>query len=132
MSIYTPYHEESAKFAKQLCKNATSQLEKYSLITNYISRTFCYDYIRAIKIAKLRGQRPDIKGCWAKHMGVCMDTAALVHNMLKAVGVRSYVCIGYADGQYHAWVEAYIGTSKYRFDLSGKAKKYTTKMKFSQ
>jgi len=131
MSFYTPYHEESAKFARQLCKDTRSQLEKYRLITSYISRTVCYDYVRAANIAKLKSQRPDIDGCWSKHMGICMDVAALAHNMLKAVGIRSYVCIGYADRQYHAWVEVYIGRSHYRYDHSGKAKKYTIKMRFS-
>lgn len=131
MSPYTPYHEESAQYARQLCRNASTTLDKYRLITSYISRVIRYDYVRAAQIAKLKGQRPDISGCWSRHMGICMDTAALTHNMLRAVGIRSYVCIGYADRQYHAWIEADIGTSHYRYDHDGKAKRYTIKMQFT-
>lgn len=131
MSPYTPYHEESAQYARQLCRNASTTLDKYRLITSYISRVIRYDYVRAAQIAKLKGQRPDISGCWSRHMGICMDTAALTHNMLRAVGIRSSVCIGYADRQYHAWIEADIGTSHYRYDHDGKAKRYTIKMQFT-
>ena len=130
MSPYTPYHEESARYARQLCRNAATTLDKYRLITSYISRTICYDYVRAARIARLKGQRPDISGCWSRHMGVCMDTAALTHNMLRAVGIRSTVCIGYADRQYHAWIEADIGSTHYRYDHDGKAEKYQVKMRF--
>ena len=131
MSPYTPYHAESAQYARQLCRDASTTLEKYRIITSYISRIICYDYIRAAQIAKLKGQRPDIDGCWRKHMGICMDIAALTHNMLNSVGIKSYVCIGYADRQYHAWVEAVIKSVRYRYDHDGKAKRYTVKMRFA-
>ena len=131
MSYYTPFHAESARYARQLCKTASTPLEKYRLITSYISRVIGYDFVRAVRIAKLKGQRPDISGCWTRHMGVCMDTAALTHNMLRAVGVRSYVCIGYADRQYHAWIEADIGSAHYRYDHDGKAKQYTIKRRYT-
>lgn len=129
MGWYTPYHKASADYAKELCKNATTQIDKYKLITSYLSRTVMYDYVRAIQIAKLKGQAPDIEGCWTKHMGICMDISALAFNMLKAVGIRCWVCIGYADRQYHAWVEAKINGKQYRYDHDGKAKKYITKIK---
>lgn len=126
MSKYTPYHAASAKYAIDLCRGAKTPKERYDRITAWVSRSIGYDYIRATKIAKLKGQAPDIYGCWSKRMGICMDISALTVNMLKAVGIRAFVCIGHADGNYHAWVEAIIGNQRYRYDHSGKAKVYRT------
>ena len=49
-------------------------------------------------------------------MGICQDISSLVVIMLRAVGIKSYLCIGHADSTYHAWVQAYIGGKVYRYD----------------
>lgn len=128
MSRYVPYHAESQVMARQLCAGVRDPAERYRIITGYVTRNFQYDYIRAAKIAKLKGQYPDVDGCWKTHMGVCMDTAALTVGMLRAVGIRCYLCIGHAGAAYHAWVQAYIGGKVLLYDHDNQAKlpvKYT-------
>lgn len=118
-SIWTPYHKESALKAKELCAGVKDPLEKYRIITEWVTRCFGYDYIRAIKILQTNKGRPDIPRTWKLHMGVCMDVSAMVVNMLKAVGIRAYYCIGSADNNTrHAWVEAWIGKDRLRYDHS--------------
>lgn len=127
MSKYLPFHKESRECAKELVKDCKTDLGKFRKITNYVSRCFGYDYVRAIKIPKNGGWAPDIEGCWQKHMGICLDTASMTTGMLQAVGVNATLCFGDADGNYHAWVESIINGKKYRYDHDGKAKKYVVK-----
>ena len=130
MSKYVPYHAESQGFAKQLCRGISDPVKKLKIITSYVSGSIGYDYIRATQVAKLKGQYPDVSGCWSKHMGICLDTAALTVGMLRAVGIRAYLCIGHADRNYHAWVEVEINGQTYRYDHDGKANNYNVERKY--
>lgn len=130
MSKYVPYHAESQGMAKQLCSGIRDPVKKLEIITGYVSGSIGYDYIRATKVAKLKGQYPDVSGCWSKHMGICLDTAALTVGMLRAVGIRAYLCIGHADRNYHAWVEAIINGQTFRYDHDGKANNYNVERKY--
>lgn len=129
MSKYVPHHAPSAAYAKELTADLRSPLEKYTAITSYVSRMIRYDYIRAIKIPK-KGGLPDVPHVWQTHMGICLDTAALTVGMLRAVGLQSYLCIGHADRQYHAWVETTINGTTYRYDHDGKAATYKTERRY--
>lgn len=136
MSKWTPYHKESAEKAKELCKGVQSPYDKYDIITAWVTHNFVYDYIREIKILQTNKGLPDIPRTWELHMGVCMDVSAMVVNMLKAVGVRAYFCIGSADeNRRHAWVEAWIGKDRLRYDHSNpnddKIKEYVVRSRYS-
>lgn len=123
MSKFLPYFPECVKLARQLTRDLPTQYEKYLKITEWVSRNIHYDFIRAIKVPK-KNAYPDVKGCWEKRMGICMDIAAMTTLMLKAVGVNAVMVYGHADRQYHAWVEATINGQTYRYDHSGKAAVY--------
>lgn len=114
-SRYTPYHRESADYARTLCIGITSPLDKYRAVTKWVGGHVFYDHIRASSPDQ-RKVYPDIEYTWSKGRGICLDTAALTVNMLRAVGVTAYVAIGYANTQYHAWVEATIDGKTYLFD----------------
>ena len=123
---YTPYHEASRIKAKEICEGIKTLPERFEAITKYVSKAFSYDYIRAILITKKNGL-PDIDLCWKKHMGVCLDISSMTVGMLRAVSIPCNLVIGWADGKYHAWVEAKIGNKKYLYDhedLQGKVKTY--------
>ena len=124
-----PYHEASAAYARQLTAGMKTAKEKYDAITNYVSKEIKYDFIRAIKIPK-HGGTPDVDHAWRDHMGICLDIAALTTGMLRAAKVPASMCIGKADKQQHAWVEAEIGGRKYRYDHDGKAKAYKTERRY--
>ena len=129
MSKYVPYHAESIRCAKDLTKEMKTPLEKYKAITAYVSRFIAYDYIRAIQIPK-KGGLPDVGRCWKLRMGICLDIAAMTTGMLRAVGIPTRLCFGYADNMYHAWVESTIDNKVYRYDHDGKAKVYKVKKRY--
>ena len=123
MSKWVPAVPEAHAKAKELTKGLIGGKAKDDAITEYVRKNFAYDYIRAIKIPK-RNVYPDPVYCWKNKMGICQDIAALTVRMLRVVGVDARLCIGYADGKYHAWTEAYIAGKTYRFDHPAEAKSY--------
>ena len=124
MSRSVPYHAPSRGFAKNYAACGKVPVERYKMITEWITRSIGYDYIKAANVAKKRGILPDPAGCWHNRIGICQDIAALAVNMLTAVGIKAVMCVGHADRQYHAWVEARIGGKVFRYDRCGMAKHY--------
>jgi transglutaminase-like putative cysteine protease len=125
-AVYVPHYAPAEAKAKDLCKGVRSLSERYEIITKYVSNKIAYDYIRAITIPK-RGGLPDVERCWKLHMGICLDIASLTVGMLRAVSIPACLVIGWADGRYHAWVEARINGTKYLYDhddLNGRIKSY--------
>lgn len=129
MSVYVPHHTPSMVQAMKLTATAKSPLNKYNLITSYVTKNFVYDYVRAATIPKRNGL-PNVDRCWRNHMGICLDIAAMTTGMLRAVGLKATLCIGHADQQYHAWVETNIDGRIYRYDHDGKADSYHTERRY--
>lgn len=129
MSKFIPYHAESISKAKELAAGKRLGRDKYDAITSYIKTNFVYDYVRAITITK-KNVYPDVSYCWEHKMGICQDIAAMTVGMLRAVGINATLCIGNADGQHHAWVEAIINKKKYRFDHPHIAKAYKIERRY--
>lgn len=127
---YINYHEnkELIQLTQQLCQNKTKN-ESYKAIKQYIKEHFIYDYIKAITVKD--GMLPDIKRTMQKHCGICYDLAAIATAMLRIMGIPTKMVIGYADNQYHAWVEIISGDKRIIYDptvdIAGimKVKKYT-------
>ena len=112
--------------AKELCQGLKTLPERYEAITKYVSDQFVYDYIRAATIPKKNGL-PDIDRCWKRKMGICLDIASMTVGMLRAVSVPCNLVFGWADDNYHAWVEARIGGKRYLYDHddpNGRVKTY--------
>lgn len=124
MSKHLPYHAMSAAYARQLTFGVKDLKARYDMITGWISKNIVYDYVKAATVANKKGVYPDPAGCWRMHMGICQDISALTVNMLRAAGVTAYLCIGHADRNYHAWVEAKISGQIFRYDHAGKAQRY--------
>ena len=120
MSKYVPYNADSIAYSRKLCKGIKDPAEKFAAIASYLERTVAYDYVRAAQIAKQKGQYPDVDRVWKTRMGICMDIAALATGMFRAVGIKSFYCVGRADGNRHAWVQCYIGKRVLMFDHSAK------------
>lgn len=126
---FVPRHVPSIECAKTITVGCKTPTEKYKKITEFIKKNFVYDYIRAYNIPK-KNAYPDLNRTWDQRMGICMDIASLTTGMLRAVDLDAKMCIGNADGKWHAWVETKIGNRMYRFDHSGKAKQYKTEKRY--
>ena len=131
MNKYLPIHKPSREHAKLLCERISDPYTRWQTVTAYVSRTITYDYIRAATIPK-KNQYPDLDRTWEKRKGICMDIASLTVGMLRAVGINAYMVYGWADRNYHAWVEATIDGKTYRYDhdnTTGKKVKSYKKVK---
>jgi len=120
-NLYVPY-TPAWDYARELV-GAQMGLDAYKTVKNWVKRHIIYDYIKAVKVSK-KGDLPDPLGCFMNKRGICQDIASLATGMLRAVGVRSRLVIGYADHAYHAWTEATVDGQLYRFDPCGKADTY--------
>lgn len=130
MNKYVPRFLPAEVFARQLTIGITDPVKRYKLLTNWMTHNVVYDFVKAAKVARLKGVAPDPVSCWATHRGICQDIANLTVIMLRAVGIQAYLCIGHADNNYHAWVQAYIDKTVYRYDHSGKATVYRLERKY--
>lgn len=124
LSYIKSYPPAEAK-AREICAGLKSLQERYRAVTQYVSDHIVYDYVRAAVIPKRNGL-PNVPQCWERKMGICLDIAALTVVMLRSVSVPCNLVVGWADGHYHAWVEARIDRARYLYDHSanGRIKVY--------
>ena len=103
-SQYINYHQipELVSFTKKLCMGKNKN-DSFRAINTFIKNNFLYDYVKAINVKK--GTLPDIKGLLKKKQGICFDIASLAVAMLRVAGIPAKLVVGFADNQYHAWVE---------------------------
>ena len=127
---YVNYDERSelVTIADQLCSDKDGY-GAYRAIRDYIRSNFVYDYVKALRVKP--GSLPDINSAWKKRMGICQDLSAIMVAMLRTQGIPAQLVIGYADGQYHAWVVAQVDGRDILYDPTAalfairKIKKYT-------
>lgn len=129
---YVPHYAPAEEKAKELCKDCKTQQEKFNAITYWFSKCIDYDGVRANHLRELLG--PDIKRCYEKRMGICMDVSALAACMFRAVGMNANVVFGNITAIYtmhtdmngdrvykygpswHAWNEIYVDGKKVTWD----------------
>lgn len=107
---YAWYDAQSDAVAQSdaLCAGLTSDAEKASAVTAFVSERFVYDYIKAMTIRSAGSYLPEVDEVLASRKGICFDFAALVCCMLRAQEIPTQMVIGYADAAYHAWNRVYI------------------------
>lgn len=104
---YVDYTRESGAVAESdSLSQGQSQRAIFDAVCNFMKSGFVYDFIKAVSIKP--GMLPDIDGSFEKRMGVCQDLSAIMCCMLRIQGIPSRLVIGYADGEYHAWVVATV------------------------
>jgi transglutaminase-like putative cysteine protease len=99
---------EVAILAKELTKDAKTDMEKLELIHDYVINNVKYDYVKAANIAK--GYIPNADTTLAEGTGICYDFAAITASMLRSVDVPTKLVKGYSSYTpvYHAWNEVLI------------------------
>ncbi len=102
--------------AKELCDGLPGDRAKVEAVIGHVARTVLYDHLKARTVR--RGYKPDPDATLETRRGICWDIAALVAAMLRAVGVKCRVVIGYADREYHAWNEVLLGGEWVRYDVT--------------
>lgn len=105
---------KATKKAEELCAGVQDNGEKFKIISDYITKNFVYDYIRAVT-TKGDGT-PDVDYCFEKGMGICLDLSSTAVCMMRTQGIPAKLVIGTANGQYHAWVQATVNGEETLFD----------------
>lgn len=113
---YVWYTEETPAVQKsnELCEGLESDAEKFKAICGFMESGFAYDYDKARAVTS--GTLPDIDGTLESGTGICQDFSALMVCMLRVQGIPAKLVIGYADRQYHAWINAYVDGEWQFFD----------------
>ncbi|PYI50565.1 transglutaminase domain-containing protein [Paenibacillus flagellatus] len=99
--------DEAVKLAKELTKNATTDLEKVQVLYDYIIRNIRYDDALAADVPA--DYIPDIDRTLASGKDICYGYASLFAAMLRSVDVPAKLVMGDSDyvTAYHAWNEVY-------------------------
>ena len=131
-SQYVNYVAESTAVAKaaELCANCATDQEKMDAVVKFVVNNFSYDFIRAMEVQKEKGYLPVVDSILAEKKGICFDMSALVACMLRSQGIPTKLVIGFADKQYHAWNEIFVGEKWRGYDTTAeiasmRVKKYT-------
>ena len=112
---YIPHYEPAEAKAKELCKDAKTEQEKFDILTKWLARNIYYDGVRALHLKELLG--PDVERCYKKSMGICMDVSALAACMFRAVGMTANVVFGNCTSIYTMHTD-YNGTRVYKYGPS--------------
>lgn len=94
--------------AKELTKNKTTEKEKIEVLYQYMVQQFRYDFD---KLANLQYDYvPVIDDVVKRKLGICYDYSAVFASMLRSLGIRSKLVMGYTPNvkEYHAWNEVWM------------------------
>lgn len=99
---------EVIKKAKELTKEAKTDLEKVNLIYAYVTNNIKYDYSKqkTVNVDYI----PSIEQAYNTKSGICYDYASLTAGMLRSVGVPTKLVKGNNKdiAEYHAWNQVYL------------------------
>lgn len=109
---FTP-DSNTVKKARELSKNAGTDLGKVESIYKYIVETIKYDKDKADKISsgKIIGYMPTVDDTLDTSKGICFDFSSFFAAMLRSQNIPTKLIMGYvatSPQSYHAWNEVYI------------------------
>jgi hypothetical protein len=92
--------------AKEICRQANSDLDAVSIVYNYVSENIAYDYNEAETVKS--GYVPDVDAVLSRGTGICFDYCSVMAAMLRSQRIPTRLEIGYAGTAYHAWISVYL------------------------
>lgn len=98
---------EAVKTSFALTKEDTTVLQRIAHLYEYVITHIQYDDEKAKAVAN-RFVLPIIDETLEKGTGICFDYAALLASMLRVQHIPTRLITGYAQDEYHAWVEIYL------------------------
>ncbi|MBQ2957048.1 MAG: transglutaminase domain-containing protein [Clostridia bacterium] len=117
-SQYVNYKQDSLAVlaSEEICEGLKTDQEKYEAIIKYVRENFVYDYKRAA--SNPGAYLGDVDGCFETKTGLCQDLSAMTAAMLRVQGIPTQMVIGYADRQYHAWINVQLDDEYHRMDVT--------------
>jgi transglutaminase-like putative cysteine protease len=117
--------------AKELTKNKTTDAEKIEVCYQYMVQQFKYDF------AKLKNLQydyiPVIDDVVKKKLGICYDYSAVLASMLRSLGIKCKLIMGYTPNvkEYHAWNQISMDGKWVVVDTTYDSQMYAAKVKYS-
>ena len=101
---------EAVAVAAEICKDVESELDRLSIIYNYVIENIEYDHEKAqlASSGQLGAYVSDIDKCLSEGKGICLDYAAIMTCMLRSQRIPARLEVGYVQDVYHAWISTYI------------------------
>lgn len=98
---------EAIKKAAELTEGMTDDLEKVSVIYDYIITNIKYDTEKAKTVKS--GYLPVVDEILKSNKGICFDYASLMAAMLRSLDIPAKLVTGYSSklSVFHAWNEVY-------------------------
>lgn len=108
-NVICNYNSSTAcvQYAAQLTRGCDTDVAKIEAIYKYVVNNFRYDNNKAASVAN-SAYVPDLASVWSSKKGICYDYAATMAAMLRTQGVPTKVVAGNVNGQYHAWISAWV------------------------
>ncbi|WP_010276923.1 transglutaminase-like domain-containing protein [Paenibacillus senegalensis] len=94
--------------ARELTKHATTDMEKISILYQFIIENIEYDEVKAANPPA--NYLPKLTEIYEQGTGICYDYASLFAGMLRSIGIPTKLVMGDSAfvKQYHAWNEVYL------------------------
>ncbi len=107
-NMYVNFTDQSKAVAMSdtLTKDATCDLDKVTMIYDYIINTVVYDEEEAKTVTY--DYLPEVDEVLDTQKGICFDYAALMACMLRSQSIPTKLQVGYAGESYHAWISTYV------------------------
>ena len=109
-SQYVNYNASSATIKKafDLCSKSTTDVEKLTVVYNWIINNITYDTQKAATVQS--GYLPNVDSILQSKKGICFDYAAVMAAMLRSQGVPTKLVVGTVSAAdlNHAWNEVYL------------------------
>lgn len=110
-SVQNVLWDESMPFvaiARDLTKDAATDLEKVSILYQFVIENLEYDEAKANNPPA--NYLPDLTQIYQQSIGICYDYAALFAAMLRSIDIPTKLVMGDSAfvEQYHAWNEVYL------------------------
>jgi len=113
--------------ARELCKNASNDVEKVDAVYRYVITNFKYDgdKAKALTNNEIIPYWPVVDETLAANKGICWDFAAVMVAMLRSQGVPVKLVTGTTSltAGSHAWIQVYIqgaGWVSYKIGVNSK------------
>lgn len=119
-NVFCDYAEDDACVARarEMAASCENQGEFAARACEFVMETVEYDHGKAESVGK--GYVPAPDATIAEGKGICFDYASLLAATFRSVGIPAKVVTGNLrpNGEYHAWVEAYVDGSWQGYGMS--------------
>jgi transglutaminase-like putative cysteine protease len=122
---------DTVSLAKALTKNKQTDAERIEVCYQYMVQQFQYDFEKLKNVEY--DYIPVIDEVIKKKLGICYDYSAVFSSMLRSMGIKSKLIMGYTTNvkEYHAWNEVLVDGQWITVDTTFDSQMFAAKVQYS-